>query len=239
MESDSIFPSLVDFLNGKKVIIFDTETSGLPMRNPGGKFGTREEYWDYFNNDAYENSRILSIAWYYTDNFQRHNLDTTKINNYIRKPDTFINIDPESIKLHGITLDIANELGIPFQESIDKDNNGLGCKIEECVYIVAHNVMFDIHILMNELYRINKFNCIDKIKTMLNTGKCICTGQIGKNVCKLNYKSQLKWASKKNNANYKMPKLKEFYLHIFGKEPEDQHSAGGDVKALIEIITNI
>jgi hypothetical protein len=264
--SSSIFPSLLDFLTGKKVFIFDTETTGLPLRNPGAKFGSRDEYYDHFNNDAYEKSRIVSIAWHYTENFQRNNLNTTQIAHFIRKPDTFTSIDPRAVEMHGITFDIANESGIPFIDIIE--NHNLGNIIDQCDYIVAHNVMFDIHILMNELYRLNKINHINKILQLLNDDKCICTGEIGKNICKLNYKNKYNTKGNTNGSpnitnltsissnykkpynptnkpgkffkvNYKMPKLLEFYFHLFYREPDNQHSASGDVKALMEIMSNI
>jgi len=33
-----------------------------------------------------------------------------------------------------------------------------------------------------------------------------------------------------------MPKLSELYVYYYGKEFENQHSADGDVKALLEIM---
>ena len=38
--------SVIDFLDGKNVFVFDTETTGLPERVPGGKWGTANEYWN-------------------------------------------------------------------------------------------------------------------------------------------------------------------------------------------------
>ena len=50
--------SVIDFLKGKNVFVFDTETTGLPAKTD--KWGT---YWDYKMSDKYDSSRIVSIAW--------------------------------------------------------------------------------------------------------------------------------------------------------------------------------
>jgi len=245
--------SSIDFLVNKKVLIFDTETTGLPLRRPNAKFGSRDEYYEYFNNDAYDSARIVSIAWYYVSNFTADmlSIDKSAIQHYIRKPDTFTEIPTTYI--HGITYETALLTGSPFNEIIDSTE--FGTALLECDYIVAHNINFDIHVLLNEIHRLqqpneNKYsNHIVKIKTMLDTNQCICTGEIGKPICKLEYKN--KFPAKKANANikinanaktqtnYKMPKLIEFYSHMFNREFNDAHSANGDVLALIEILKAI
>ena len=41
--------------------VFDTETTGLPQRAPGGKWGTASEYWDYSMNEKYNQFDQLAI----------------------------------------------------------------------------------------------------------------------------------------------------------------------------------
>uniref|UniRef100_A0A6C0HLK0 Exonuclease domain-containing protein n=1 Tax=viral metagenome TaxID=1070528 RepID=A0A6C0HLK0_9ZZZZ len=238
---------MVEQLIGKKVFIFDTETTGLPEKKPGGKFGTRSEYYSPNTRpSAYDTARIVSIAWFYTDNFTYSTLDTNNINHYIRKPEGFTEIPKTHI--HGISYDNAMTNGILFKEILK--TTPLEADLLNCDYIVAHNVLFDIHILLNELVRSEEFNLTEKINAMLDYNKCICTGEIGKPICKLGYKNSkidyVNYTSGNSNSNtttathrlprYKMPKLCEFYNHLFGCEMQNAHSASGDVKALMEIL---
>lgn len=48
----------INDLVGKKVMIFDTETTDLPLRCRCGW----DKYYDYRENKAYDSARILSIA---------------------------------------------------------------------------------------------------------------------------------------------------------------------------------
>ena len=220
-------------LIGKKVFIFDTETTGIPTKKPNTKWGTRDEYFDYYNHDAYNQSRIVSIAWYYTNNFSQQSLDISKVDYYIRKPDTFTEINNSHI--HNITYDMAISQGLDIQIILEQHN--LEQHLLECEYIIAHNVMFDIHILLNELHRINKTNIITHILHLLDTKQCICSGEIGKPICKLEFANSK--YPKRFKINYKMPKLSEFYKIVFNKEMENAHNAKGDVQALVEILSKI
>jgi hypothetical protein len=51
--------SVISFLEGKNVFIFDTETTGLPDRVPGSRWGTASEYWDYRMSEKYRSARIV------------------------------------------------------------------------------------------------------------------------------------------------------------------------------------
>lgn len=223
----------IDFIIGKKVLIFDTETSGIPIKKPNKIWGSRDEYHDYFNNEAYDTSRIISIAWYYTDNFQQHNIDLNSVQYYIIKPDNNLK-EINNSYIHGITYNMAIEQGLDFEIILTKD---LEKNLLETDYIIAHNVMFDIHILLNQLHRIHKQNIISHINNLLDNKQCICSGEIGKPICKLEFPNTK--YPKKIKTNYKMPKLAEFYKIILNKEIENAHNAKGDVQSLLEILTKI
>lgn len=223
----------LDFLIGKKVFIFDTETSGLPLKKPNTKWGSRNEYYDYFNNDGYDCSRIISIAWFYTNNFQQDTLDMNCIQYYIVKPDENLK-DINNSHIHNITYDMAIEQGLDFENILSKE---LENYLLETDYIIAHNVMFDVHILLNQLHRNNKTNIISHINTLLDNNQCICSGEIGKTICKLEFTNSK--YPKRFKTNYKMPKLAEFYKIILGKEIQNAHNAKGDVQSLLEILQKI
>lgn len=268
--------SVIEFLDGKNVFIFDTETTGLPQRVPGGKWGTASEYWDYSMNEKYNQSRVVSIAWVLMQSFEKAkclDIHSDAIINYIRYPEGFDEIPTTHI--HGISFETAIRTGIPFSEIFN--NCKLYDNLMSADYIIAHNVNFDIHILLNEIYRLS-VNCdgngngnillgksgsdlsnakaaIKHILNLMATGKCICTGEISKDICKLEYKY---YTSKYSNSNiknisvvnntltnakkakiFKMPKLIELYNYFYKCDFDNAHSAEGDVKALLQCLAKM
>lgn len=246
MAASSSSKSVIDFLEGKNVFVFDTETTGLPDRVPGAKWGTSSEYWNYTINEKYERSRIVSIAWAFVRSFDKVVVGNETIQHYIRYPDGFNDIPTTHI--HGISFETALRQGIPFCDIFE--NCGLYENLMRVDYIVAHNVNFDVHILLNELHRLdtdNATNAIRHILNLLSLGRCICTGELGKDICKLEYKSKfkpnvsnqdtdIKLDTNKKFKRYKMPKLVELYKHFYGCEFEDAHNAEGDVRALLKCL---
>ena len=225
------------FLEGKKVMVFDTETTGLPDRVPGAIWGSPSEYWPYTMNDKYENARIVSIAWAFIHNYNKTSLASKDISEYIRYPEGFIEIPTTAI--HGISFDQAQTKGIPMVDILEKC--GLADAILDCDYLIGHNVMFDVHILQNELYRLGSdksMECALKIDKMKALGRTICTGEIGKEICQIEYKSR---SGKDTNRikKFKMPKLKELHNHLMGAEHEYQHSASGDVRAVLNCLSKM
>ena len=254
MADTVIEESVISFLEGKNVFIFDTETTGLPDKVPGAQWGSPSEYWDYRMNNKYRNARIVSIAWVYVQSFDKLILESEikSIQHYIRYPEGFNEIPTTHI--HGISFEKAVSSGTPFCDIFE--NCGLYNKLLNADYIIAHNVMFDIHILLNELSRLGTYKSnevINHIQSLLLLGKCICTGVLGKNICKLEYKSRFGNTNTlltntkvegNSNANkkikqekkYKMPKLVELYNYFYGCDFDDAHSADGDVKALLKCL---
>lgn len=120
-----------------RVLIFDTETTGLPE-----KYASIRDYekWPYIIQ--------LSYIIYDTSNNSLHTIS----DNYI-KIDKSINISEESEKITGISREILNSKGINIKQSLYDFNNAL--KISDI--IVGHNVSFDKQIVMVECFR-NKIN---------------------------------------------------------------------------------
>jgi hypothetical protein len=95
---------------------------------------------------------------------------------------------------------------------------------------------------MNELYRLGTEYakaCMLHLNTLKSKGRFICTGELTTDICKMEFKTVSTYKGNKKTKRYKMPKLSELYVYYFGKEFENQHSADGDVKALLEIISRI
>ena len=200
-------------LIGKNVIVFDLETTGLPKLCLGGL------YFDYKYNIKYDNSRIVSIAWSYIENFNYDKIDYNSINEFIIKPNNFI-ISNEVSLIHGITHENALNNGITLKEILDKFN--LGDNIMKADYLIAHNCLFDLNILLNECYRIRYTKYENKLKYMLDNNKFFCSLKYSKTISIL----------KKHN-------LTSFYYFYYKCEPSIVHSAIADVDTLLKILYKI
>ena len=149
--------SVINFLNGKNIFVFDTETTGLPEKT--SKWGT---YWDYNLNEKYESARIVSIAWSTLQSFDKNNINVNQIQHHIRYPEGFDSIPTTHI--HGISIENAIENGITLRNILF--NHGLAKALLNANYIIAHNAKFDYNVLMNELNRI--VNTCESISLIMN-----------------------------------------------------------------------
>ena len=185
-----------------KLVIFDTETTGLPKaRNPST---------DGPNNWPH----LVSISWVVLDS------DTNEIlkeRNYIIKPLNW-DIPAESTMIHGITTEYATHCGIDLYSAISE------FVTEECHMIVAHNMEFDINVVVNAVLWDLKLQ-FPPIRP-----KQICTMKLGRDLCMIPGKY----------GKYKYPKLKELYYHAFKKMADESklHNSFYDVRILTEIIQN-
>src|SRR3989338_829058 len=208
---------------GKKVLFFDLETTGL-IKTPYG-MRPENEYPDY-KSKIYDNVRIVSIGWLYMENFDYdYEIGLENIGEKIVKPDNFI-IPEDSIRIHGITQDIANKTGIVIKKALKKIIDG----IKDCDYIIGYNVFFDVNILLSELYRIESSNIIDKILELKKIQKILCVG-----ILSSIYVQPDGWKLIPRNT-YQISKQKHVYNKCFGKYPENIHNAKSDVLAMVNII---
>ena len=145
-----------------KVLLFDTETTGLP-RHRSVPPESEANNWPH----------IVDIAWMLLDT------ETNKIleqKSYIIRPNNWI-IPEESTAIHGIRQSFAESYGAPLEDVI-KDFFAVNCDM-----YIAHNMEFDENVIMNavywdlggELYRFNK--------------PTKCTMKIARGMCKLPFKN--------------------------------------------------
>ena len=121
------------------VIFFDTETTGLP----------KKQYNKYFSPkklEEYDSSRLASIAWIKT-NFSYEII--SKGYHYV-KPDNWT-VCPEALKVNSLTDQILNEKGLHIAQIIDI----FAEEMKDVKFLVAHNIAFDIRIILSEIYRTN------------------------------------------------------------------------------------
>jgi DNA polymerase III epsilon subunit-like protein len=185
-----------------KIVIFDTETTGLPK--------SREAVEKKPNNWPH----LVSISWVVLDSETNEIL---KERNYIIKPMNWV-IPSESTMIHGITTEYATKCGVDLYSAISEFIT------EECEMIVAHNLEFDISVVVNAvLWDL-------KLQFPPIRARQMCTMKLGRDLCML----------PGNYGKYKYPKLKEFYYCVFSRVPNESelHNSLYDVKILTEIIQN-
>jgi DNA polymerase III epsilon subunit-like protein len=173
-------------------LFFDTETTGLPQS------------WDAPVEDLDNWPRLVQIAWLVYD---EQGIEIEKVSKIIM-PEGFT-IPSEASDIHGISTDRAYDEGDYLIDVLESFMNSL----ENCRYLIAHNIAFDEKIIMAELLRKNISNNIQNIEK-------ICTMLSTVNLCKL-----------PSHYGYKWPKLMELHKVLFGVEFDDAHDALADIEA--------
>lgn len=195
-----------------KVLVFDTETTGLPSNNYEAQKGKWYNFWGH----------IVQLSWILYD---------TETNSIIQQEDKIIKLDenielPESsVNIHGITREIMNIKGNKLMESIELFINSL----EICDMIMGHNVNFDINMVRAEMIR---SGAIDYFK-LLNV-PIVCTMKKYRKYCKILTTSKIT-----GNKYYKYPKLMELHKKVFGNIPNNLHNALIDVIACLRCYMKI
>lgn len=191
------------------ILVFDTETNGLPKNmksNPNG---------DNFND--WPNIVQLSYILYDTDTKR-----VIAIHDHIIRVPTGVNITEESIKFHGITNEISQKNGTPFELVV----NTFMEYFRLADLVVAHNVEFDQKIIVAEMFRIMQTSADHGIRAALADiarAEYYCTMQQGINMC------NIKAFTKTDKKEYiKFPTLLELCKHLFQYEPKNLHNSLND-----------
>lgn len=147
-----------------KLLIFDTETTGLPKNYQSAEKGPNN--WPH----------IVSISWIVLDSDSNTELSRR---NYIIRPDGWT-IPEESTHIHGITQEYAEWNGQDLKNVILEF-------LSESVHAwVAHNLEFDMNAIVNAV--------LWDLKSQFpkTSPRKMCTMLLSKNICKLpgkyNYK---------------------------------------------------
>ena len=118
-------------------LIFDTETTGLPIRD------------DAPLSDLDNWPRAVQVAW------QLHGKDGKLIEarDFVIEPDGF-DIPFNASKIHGITNEVAHHYGTTVAEALAAFEEVLA----QTTYLVGHNIQFDINVLGAEFLRLKGEN---------------------------------------------------------------------------------
>lgn len=156
-----------------RVLVFDLETTGLPVTP---SFGT---YYPPQELDKYRQSRIVQWSW------ALYEPDGTLLaeEDHIIKPNP-VEYRIDNSQFHGITDQIARVQGKDFTTVLTK----WSAHLEQATTVVGHNVNFDRHVLLSELHR-RKFL---QEATEFESKHWICTMQRAKELCALRAGNKLK-----------------------------------------------
>lgn len=142
-----------------RIIIFDTETTGLPKLKRLSAMDSKDNWPD-----------IVSICWRVFE-------DTKEISNnyYIIRPEGWV-IPEDSFKIHKISQERAMKEGASLNDVLMKFKND----ITSSDMIIAHNLEFDKNVILNAyLWRLHM-----PIEFWFSI-KEFCTADMSKNVLKL------------------------------------------------------
>jgi len=183
-----------------KIIVFDTETTGLPESRGASIYETTK--WPH----------IVQISWILYDVAAGEILSTQ--DHIIHMGN--IPIPPESITFHGISKQRSWRKGIPLSDAMDLFDKDL----IKADLIVAHNVLFDKRVYMVEAIRAHRsqyFTTNDVRKpeycTMLRT----------KDFC------GIERTSLSGNKYNKYPTLSELHDTLYNFIPAGAHDSMADV----------
>lgn len=184
--------------NTRRCIVFDTETTGLPSTFIDPVSGMRK-YYPPYETEKYASSRLVQLAWIVTDETGSF----IQSRSHLVRPDDFT-IPVASTLIHGITHERASHEGKPLKDVLEAFHHDL----VQCQQVVAHNFLFDAHVLSSECFRIKDqripvlLRTTDKFDTMTRTMQFF---DLPKN-----------------------PKLTETYKILFKQDVEQRHDALDD-----------
>ena len=128
-----------------RYLVFDTETTGLPPRN-----SIYKKYHEPSQFHYYDKCRIVELAMtscMYNKTENTH-FDIANYSNIVHPEDFVI----ENDSIHHISNTLAEAYGTSVQDVLDMFMN----EVKKVDILVAHNIDFDIHVVLAELYRQNR-----------------------------------------------------------------------------------
>lgn len=187
------------------VLIFDTETNGLP---------------DGYNTSIFETDKwpyILQLSYILYD------IENNKL---IELNDFIINskgkVTEESFKINGISEKICKRKGVDINTALYYFNNAL----QKCDLVIAHNLSFDKRVYMVECIRngIPQYFSKRDINNVKICKKEYCTMKNTISLCKIEK------INKNGHKYYKYPKLIELYIKLFNhNDVKNLHDSMADI----------
>jgi DNA polymerase III epsilon subunit-like protein len=185
-----------------KILVFDTETTGLPKKRNASMF--KPDDWPH----------VVQLSFLLYDAGQNAILDS---GDYIIKLPDGVKIEPGAAAVHGITDERCSSEGILMSDALSHFNR-LGAIAD---VFVAHNISFDKRQLIVESVRLTMSHPFGETG---NWKPVFCTMKETTDMCKIAVKS-----NRTGEVYYKYPKLSELHNHIFGYVPGGLHDSMADI----------
>ena len=230
-----------------KILVFDTETTGLPPNMHGSTWDERQKFdasllkpqdlGSSWGKVLPEWPSIIQLSYILYDT---ENPDSAKIfNKYIDIPDNIV-ISEGSKAIHHITREKIASVPPENRASVQDALNEFLDDVKQVAVVVGHNVQFDRKMVVAELLRLSADDNLPQIKDMMDESNFECTMVQTTPICNLKYKQN--YTDKATGEpkfwyKIKSPKLLEAYKHFFGYEPagESLHDALVDVVVCLRI----
>ncbi len=182
------------------IYFYDTETSGLPQ-------------FKLPSSDPSQPHLVDVAALLYSE-------DGTLVDSFeaIIRPDGWT-IPDEVAAIHGITTEMAMDLGIPESEALD----GFMAIHERAETRIAHNRPFDDRIMRIALMRYRDEEAAEAYKAAAG----FCTMSATRDIVKCPPTAKM---VKAGFTKYKNPTLAEAYKHFTGEDLEGAHRARADAE---------
>ena len=208
-----------------KVVVFDTETNGLP----------KERFSSYSESEKWPHIVQLSYVVFDTDTNK-----VCRTEDDIIRIDDSVDLPQECVDIHRITRDMTRTTGIDIRIALEKFKQVISNT--DCV--VGHNVRFDRDMVCAEAFRCGLGNLFErtdndksaecKVRSKLSRIPEYCTMLKGKDVAKIERISKTN-----GRIYYKNPTLTELHMKLFGSAPEGTHDAVVDVLVCLRCYMNI
>ena len=174
-----------------KVLVFDTETTGLPPKAHHARI--KPEGW------YMKHPRIIQLSYTVYD------IETGKI---IRTEDDIVKLADDveisegSIEKHGITRERSQNEGHPIVAILHKFREAL----HDVDIYAGHNIYFDIDMIASEFHRNGIINPFSELRPTVHP---LCTMRKGK------YSTKIKMIDRNGETYIKSPTLQELYEHTY------------------------
>lgn len=153
--------------------------------------------------------RIVELAWAVVDE------GDAVVRSYLIRPDGW-ELCGEAAAVNGLTQQQLLDEGVPIRLALREMLDD----VRGAELLVAHNVEFDRAVIGAELVRLKWEHSL----AVWLTRATYCTMRSGAPVAKI-----------ETARGYKWPRLAELYRCLFRRDPADQHRAGSDVLATLEM----
>jgi DNA polymerase III epsilon subunit-like protein len=193
-----------------KVIVFDTETSGLPST-----------------------TNIPTIVQF---SYVKFDMDSGKIekevDRIIKQPNGFV-VPQESINIHRVTNEMCAEKGVDILDVLNEFLEDT----EDCYRIIGHNVNFDMDRVASVYNKMtHSRHPADVRKAYERRLKYLSNKMVPKLYCtmqrSIDFCNMVK-TSAKGRTYKKFPKLVELYEKLFNEKPQGLHNSLVDVYACL------